>query len=282
MRASLSGYVSCSQYFALHGMSDPYRRQGTLYIHTQQRPAVEEGATTTTTKKKVDSPNGTGELVVPISLSTTFRQEIPGQATAVGDFHSWGVGYEYARTGNPTRGALERALAQAEGGANYAVAFSSGSAAVSAVLQSILLLSSPTASAVASSPPQQQQQELHQGGVPLINGEGPPPFGVSDDHQPRRHHLLCIDDVYGGTQRYIRRILVPTHDVEAEFIDMSNPDQNKLPFRDNTRVRTTQFWGKDPICFGVTKMVSSSALIFLPEDGRLSSCNFAVDRKSVV
>ena len=42
-------------------------------------------------------------------------------------------GYEYSRTGNPTRAALEQAIASLEGGA-YGLAFASGQAATTAVL----------------------------------------------------------------------------------------------------------------------------------------------------
>jgi cystathionine beta-lyase/cystathionine gamma-synthase len=64
-------------------------------------------------------------------MSTTFQQTTPGKATAEDDPNSFGVGYEYSRTGNPTRGAFERAMAEAEN-AKYCVAFASGSAATSA------------------------------------------------------------------------------------------------------------------------------------------------------
>ncbi|KAK2107172.1 hypothetical protein P7K49_016686 [Saguinus oedipus] len=57
-------------------------------------------------------------VVPPISLSTTFKQEAPGQ-------HS---GFEYSRSGNPTRNCLERAVAALDG-AKYCLAFASGLAA---------------------------------------------------------------------------------------------------------------------------------------------------------
>lgn len=63
-------------------------------------------------------------VVPPISLSTTFRQHVPGQQ----------VGATYARVGNPSRDALERTLAELEGGLE-AAAFSSGCAAMHAALQ---------------------------------------------------------------------------------------------------------------------------------------------------
>lgn len=67
----------------------------------------------------------TGAVNVPVYLSVTYRQSAPGVAK----------GFVYSRTGNPTRSALERALARAEGGAD-ALAFGSGLAAVSALFMS--------------------------------------------------------------------------------------------------------------------------------------------------
>jgi len=66
----------------------------------------------------------TGAVVTPISLATTFAQ------SAVGEH----AGFEYARTGNPTRHALEICLASLEG-ARRGLAFASGMAAEDAVLR---------------------------------------------------------------------------------------------------------------------------------------------------
>jgi cystathionine gamma-synthase len=66
----------------------------------------------------------TGAVVPSISLATTFAQQ------AVGKHH----GFEYARSGNPTRSALESCLASLEG-AQFGLAFSSGLAAEDAVLR---------------------------------------------------------------------------------------------------------------------------------------------------
>jgi cystathionine gamma-synthase len=68
----------------------------------------------------------TGAVVVPISLATTFAQ------AAVGEHQ----GYEYARTGNPTRRALETCVAALEGGRS-GLAFSSGMAALDAVFRDL-------------------------------------------------------------------------------------------------------------------------------------------------
>ena len=65
----------------------------------------------------------TGAITVPIHLATTFVQAAPGQ-------HQ---GFEYARTSNPTRVALERCVAGLEG-AEHGMAFASGMAAEDAVV----------------------------------------------------------------------------------------------------------------------------------------------------
>lgn len=65
----------------------------------------------------------TGAIIVPIYQTSTFVQEELGK----------NKGYEYARTSNPTRSALERNLAALEGG-QFGFAFSSGMAAIHAVM----------------------------------------------------------------------------------------------------------------------------------------------------
>ena len=66
----------------------------------------------------------TGAVSVPIYQTSTFEQEAPGT----------NKGFDYSRTNNPTRQAFERLLAELEGGA-HGIAFSSGLAAVDAVLK---------------------------------------------------------------------------------------------------------------------------------------------------
>ena len=43
--------------------------------------------------------NPTGAVVPAISLATTFKQSTPGEPTARDDPNSFGMGYEYSRTG---------------------------------------------------------------------------------------------------------------------------------------------------------------------------------------
>jgi len=65
----------------------------------------------------------TGATIVPIYQTSTYTQQAPGE-------HK---GYEYSRTGNPTRAALEECMAALEG-AEHGLAFASGLAATTAVM----------------------------------------------------------------------------------------------------------------------------------------------------
>lgn len=77
----------------------------TKAIHIGEEPNLREG--------------GSGDVVVPIHLSSTFARKEVDKPTN---------GYEYSRTGNPTRHALEKRLAALED-AKFGLAFSSGLAA---------------------------------------------------------------------------------------------------------------------------------------------------------
>lgn len=71
----------------------------------------------------IDGDKRTGAVNVPIYQTATYKQIRLGEHT----------GYEYTRTGNPTREALEKLIADLEHG-NYGLAFASGMAATTAVL----------------------------------------------------------------------------------------------------------------------------------------------------
>lgn len=79
----------------------------TLAIHAGQHPDPETGA-----------------VMTPIYQTSTYAQEAVGKHR----------GYEYSRTGNPTRAALETCLAELEGG-QFGLAFASGMAATDTVLR---------------------------------------------------------------------------------------------------------------------------------------------------
>jgi len=86
----------------------------TKAIHIGEEPNLREG--------------GSGDVVMPIHLSTTFARKEVEKPTG---------GYEYSRTANPTRDALEKRLAALED-AKYGLAFSSGMAAESVLLFTLL------------------------------------------------------------------------------------------------------------------------------------------------
>jgi cystathionine gamma-synthase len=85
---------------------NPEWRPGTLTVHAGQEPDA-----------------ATGAVAPPIYQTSTFAQEGVGRPTG---------GWEYARTGNPTRQRLEDAVAMLEGG-EHGLAFASGSATASAI-----------------------------------------------------------------------------------------------------------------------------------------------------
>ena len=107
----------------------------------------------------------TGAVMEPIVLATTFAQPEPGQP----------IRFDYSRSGNPTRAALEACLAALEG-ATAAFAFGSGCAAATTLLHT------------------------------LRPGD----------------HVVCGDDVYGGTYRLFESVLRPLG-IDASFVDLRDP-----------------------------------------------------------
>jgi cystathionine beta-lyase/cystathionine gamma-synthase len=88
-----------------HG-PDPSWRPGTLAVHAGMEP-----------------DELTGAVAPPIYQTSTYRQDAVGSPRG---------GWEYARTGNPTRSRLERAVAALEG-ARHGLAFASGSATTATI-----------------------------------------------------------------------------------------------------------------------------------------------------
>ena len=120
----------------------------------------------------------TGAIMTPIFQTSTYVQESPGVFK----------GYEYSRTSNPTRVALEGNLASIEGG-RFARAFASGSAATSAVLAC------------------------------LNPGD----------------HVLCGDDVYGGSFRLMDKVYKRLG-LEFSFVDQTDHDAVRAAIRPNTKL----------------------------------------------
>jgi len=109
---------------------------------------------------------------------------------------SYGKGYEYSRTNNPTRASFEKALAGAEA-AKHALAFGSGMAATTSLIHL------------------------------LKTGD----------------HVISIDDVYGGTQRYFRRTATPTYGITFSFIDMT---AERLEEEFKAHPGTKMVWAETP------------------------------------
>ncbi|MHB8573605.1 MAG: cystathionine gamma-synthase [Candidatus Dormibacteria bacterium] len=120
----------------------------------------------------------TGAVVPPIHVSSTFAQD------GVGGHRGW----EYSRSGNPTRDALEQCLASLEGAA-HGFAFASGLAATTTML------------------------------MLLRAGD----------------HVVCNDDVYGGTFRLFDKVL-RRFGLDFTFVDGRDPGAVSSALRDNTRL----------------------------------------------
>ena len=83
------------------------------------------GFATTAIHTGSEPDEATGAVTVPIYQTSTYAQDALGQTRK---------GYEYARTQNPTRSAVERNIAALEG-AKFGFAFASGMAAIDATLR---------------------------------------------------------------------------------------------------------------------------------------------------
>ncbi|CAD6198609.1 unnamed protein product [Caenorhabditis auriculariae] len=139
------------------------------------------------------------QVVPPISLSTTYKQDRPGEPKV----------HDYSRAGNPSRDVLQKNLAALED-AKHCQVFSSGLAASMAVINMLK---------------------------------------VGD-------HIICSDDVYGGTQRFIRRVSVPHHGLEADFVDLTVLSNLPAAIKPNTKM----IWFETP-SNPLLKVVDISAVV---------------------
>ena len=122
--------------------------------------------------------SGTGAIMTPIFQTSTYVQESPGK-------HK---GYDYSRTHNPTRTALERNIASLEEG-NYGLAFSSGMSAISTITH-------------------------------MLNAGD---------------HIICSDDVYGGTFRLFDKVL-KKFNLEFDFIDLTSLQSLERYIKNTTKL----------------------------------------------
>ncbi|KAJ3499877.1 hypothetical protein NMY22_g19462 [Coprinellus aureogranulatus] len=123
----------------------------------------------------------TGAVIPAISLSTTYAQSAPGEH----------LGYEYSRSDNPNRRALETLLASIEDGGKDAMAFGSGSAATGVVIQAL--------------------------GGPRKTADG---WEVP--------HVLSVNDVYGGTYRYLKRVASEGQGLDVTLLDIENATEEDI------------------------------------------------------
>lgn len=119
------------------------------------------------------------QVVPPISLSTTYKQDNPGEPKV----------HDYSRAGNPSRDVLQKNLASLED-AKHCHVYSSGLAASMAII----------------------------------------------NHLKTGDHIICSDDVYGGTQRFIRRVSVPNHGIQADFVDLTVISNLEKAIKPNTKM----------------------------------------------
>lgn len=130
----------------------------------------------------------TGAVMPPIFTSSTYAQRSPGEHT----------GFEYSRSHNPTRYALERMVAQLEGSpitekqdpSCGGFAFASGLAAMDCVL------------------------EL------LTAGD----------------EVVCMDDVYGGTNRQFQKVKARSQGLKVTFVDMTDLKKLEAALTKKTRL----------------------------------------------
>lgn len=147
----------------MHNYNLSYRKTGfdTRVIHAGQSPEPHTGA-----------------IMTPIFQTSTYVQKSPGEHT----------GFEYSRTQNPTRHALEDCLASLEG-AEHGIAFASGCAATTTLMHL------------------------------LRSGD----------------HVVCGDDVYGGTYRLFTRVF-PHMGLEYTFVDSTDLGAMERAFRPETKL----------------------------------------------
>ncbi len=121
----------------------------------------------------------TGAVIPPVYLTSTYVQQGVGE-------HQ---GYEYSRTDNPTRRALEAQLASLEAG-SHGIAFASGMAAISTMLQT------------------------------LDAGD----------------HVICVNDVYGGTWRLFSQVLPRHASLSFTFLSLQDLAELEEAIRPSTRL----------------------------------------------
>jgi cystathionine gamma-lyase len=153
------------------GIDASKMRAGTQVIHAGQRP----------------DPT-TGAVMPPIVLSSTYAQTSPG-------VHQ---GYEYSRTHNPTRFALERMLAALEAS------------------------------------PLSEEDDRTQGGFAFVSGMAA--IATTLELVDAGQHVVAMDDLYGGTGRLMRRVRQRSQGLDIDFADLSDLNRAEAAITPQTRL----------------------------------------------
>uniref|UniRef100_A0A0P4X030 cystathionine gamma-lyase n=1 Tax=Scylla olivacea TaxID=85551 RepID=A0A0P4X030_SCYOL len=151
-------------------------------------------------------------VVPPISMATTFKQDGPAEFRF----------FEYGRSGNPTRGCLEKCLASIENG-KHGIAFASGLAATTTITH---LLSA---------------------------GD----------------HIVSMDDLYGGTNRYFRTV-ASRMGMQIDFVDATDTKKVEAAMKPNTKM----VWIETPTN-PTLKIVDIAAVVAIVK--KKSDCFLVVD-----
>ena len=118
----------------------------------------------------------TGAVMPPVSLATTYAQNSPGEHR----------GYEYTRSHNPTRYALERCIARLEG-------------------------SSLT-----------EQEDVSFGGFAFASGLAA--MGTLLELNDAGAHVVAMNDLYGGSYRLLTHVRERTQGISVTYVDLTKPD----------------------------------------------------------
>lgn len=125
----------------LQSLTNGYTNTHTPHTHNVKHKV--DGFGTRAIHVGSDPDEATGAVIPAVSLSTTYKQYGVGihkvstkNFSVVTILNVW-QGFEYSRSGNPNRNALESTLASLESGGAHALAFSSGSATTATILQSL-------------------------------------------------------------------------------------------------------------------------------------------------
>jgi len=130
----------------------------------------------------------TGAVMPAISVASTYAQRSPGEHT----------GFVYSRTHNPTRFALERAIAVLEG-------------------------STLT-----------EKQDITLGGFAFASGMAA--TGTVLELIDAGDELVAMDDLYGGTYRLLTNVRERSRGLKVAYVDMASLDEVKKAITDKTRM----------------------------------------------